>query len=1074
MTVTSARVRESWASTIARNLGAAGAYFLLSWLALQLTIANDQVVMFWPASGLALALLMDCGWTTMPGIVLGVVLINLWADYPWPWAVGLGAARLIGPVISWLALRSQPDFRITLERQRDVVIFLVFGPLLAPWPGAVLGTFLEVWRGEFGWPHFGEKVFYWWISSAAGMLVVAPPLLTMPRWRRELQGKTLQAILLLVLISTVCVATFAVSTFASRASHAVLFLVFPMVLWSAMAFGSWTTSTVTLWLTLLGIMATISGAGPFARLDTTEALLHFWSFQGVIVVSALVIAAVLGERARALNDLANREAHFRELAETVRLIPWEADVKNKRFTYVGPQAQAILGYPLSDWQQPGFWERAIFEADHEEAIRFCATSMLTLDHYEFEYRMVAADGRILWMQEIVHVVREGKEARRLRGFLIDVTDRRAAEAAVRNQETILRAFVEHAPAAVIMFDTNMRYLVASKRWFADFGMTENDLRGKSNFNLLPHLGNEWRAIEQRCLAGAVEARERDLLSRGDGVFEWMRWEMRPWKQDNGSIGGLILFTEIITAKVRAEEAQRESEERFRRVFEEGPLGIALITRNLQLLRVNRALRIMFGYSDDEMAGKPLRDFIHPDEVLRGLSSGSSSVEGKPASTFTLRCLRKNGATMWVNLTMGVIHASDGQVAYGILMLEDITGRKQGEEERQRLERKLQEAQKLESLGVLAGGIAHDFNNLLTGILGNTSLAQMECQTGSPAMPFLKQIENATLRAADLSKQMLAYSGRGRFVIDRLDLSQIVEDTTHLLKLSISKKAVLKFELARHLPPIQADATQIRQIIMNLVINASEAIGDKSGFISVSTGVMRADRAYLLTTVFAPDIPEGYYVFLEITDNGCGMSEETKARIFDPFFTTKFTGRGLGLAAVLGIVRGHKGALKVYSEPGRGTTFRLLLPAAEEMGEIAKSRPAPVAAWRGYGAVLVVDDEETIRAVTSRMLENFGFRVLLAQDGREGVALYRENLREIRLVLLDLTMPHLDGEETFRELRRLKPDVKAVIMSGFSEQDATSRFVGKGLAGFIQKPFKAQELEAKLREILSPGPDGSLS
>jgi CheY-like chemotaxis protein len=385
-----------------------------------------------------------------------------------------------------------------------------------------------------------------------------------------------------------------------------------------------------------------------------------------------------------------------------------------------------------------------------------------------------------------------------------------------------------------------------------------------------------------------------------------------------------------------------------------------------------------------------------------------------------------------------------------------------------MERKLQEAQKLESLGVLAGGIAHDFNNLLTGILGNASFARLDIPANSPAQASLEQVELAAQRAADLCKQMLAYSGKGRFVVQQLDLSQLVRETGDLLQISISKTCALKYALAEGLPAISADATQVRQIIMNLVINASEAIGDRSGVISIATGVMHADRDYLTEAHLSPNIPEGEYVFLEVSDNGIGMSGETRARIFDPFFTTKFTGRGLGLAAVLGIVRGHHGALKVYSEPGRGTTFKLLLPRVEGPAEAVPGQPAPMAAWRGAGAILVVDDEETVRATTRRMLERIGFEVLLAANGAEALEIYHREAAKVAGVLLDLTMPQLDGNATFTELRRLDPGVHVLLMSGFNEQDAVHRFAGKGLAGFIQKPFKPETLYAKLQEILAAG------
>jgi len=313
--------------------------------------------------------------------------------------------------------------------------------------------------------------------------------------------------------------------------------------------------------------------------------------------------------------------------------------------------------------------------------------------------------------------------------------------------------------------------------------------------------------------------------------------------------------------------------------------------------------------------------------------------------------------------------------------------------------------------------------------------------------------------------MLAYSGRGRFHVDKLDLGHLVEQTAQMLQISINKKAALRFRLEERLPPIEVDATQIRQVIMNLVINASEAIGEKNGVINIATGVAQVDRAYLAATLMDHDLPEGEYVFLEVSDTGCGMSRETQAKIFDPFFTTKFTGRGLGLAAVLGIVRGHKGAMKVYSEVGRGTTFKLLFPAAPGVSEPSAPPAAVVPAWHGKGAVLVVDDEELLRKTVARMMHKLGIEPVLAPDGREAVEVFRAQPDRFGLVLLDLTMPQMDGEQTFTELRRLRPEVRVVLMSGFNAQEAMLRFPGKGLASFLQKPFTIDSLRAVLQDVL---------
>jgi len=392
-----------------------------------------------------------------------------------------------------------------------------------------------------------------------------------------------------------------------------------------------------------------------------------------------------------------------------------------------------------------------------------------------------------------------------------------------------------------------------------------------------------------------------------------------------------------------------------------------------------------------------------------------------------------------------------------VVIRDITARKKAEQNHRRLEAHIQQSQKLESLGVLAGGLAHDFNNLLTGILGNVGLAEISLSPLSPALESIKRVEKSAVRAADLCRQLLAYSGKGRFVIQPVNLNEIVGEMVHLLEASISKKALLKYQLADNLTPVEVDVTQIRQVIMNLIINASDAIGEKSGIITVATGTQKCDRAYLREAYLDEHLTPGNYVYLEVTDTGCGMDEETLKRIFDPFFTTKDTGRGLGLAAVLGIIRGHKGAIKVYSEPEKGTSFKVLLPSSDKSVKLETFPADDFAQLRGEGTILVVDDEETIRTLGRNTLERKGFRVLTAADGREAVEVYREHLEEIRLVLLDMTMPHLSGEEVFREMRYLNPGIKVVLSSGYNEQEATNRFVGKGLAGFLQKPYKPDGL-----------------
>ncbi|MEE9384045.1 MAG: response regulator [Nannocystaceae bacterium] len=393
-------------------------------------------------------------------------------------------------------------------------------------------------------------------------------------------------------------------------------------------------------------------------------------------------------------------------------------------------------------------------------------------------------------------------------------------------------------------------------------------------------------------------------------------------------------------------------------------------------------------------------------------------------------------------------------------------RDRAERRRVAVEARLVQSQKLESLGLLAGGVAHDFNNILLGIQGNCSLAIRQAPDDSPLRAYLEDIDVATQRAADLADQMLAYSGKGRFVVRTLDVNDLVRETVLLAQASISKNVRVHIDVCEDALPVRCDGTQVRQVVMNLILNGSEATTGPGGRVRLTTGRQDIDAAYLRTVTLGQDVGEGTYVFVEVSDNGCGMHPDTVAMIFDPFYTTKFTGRGLGLAAVQGIVRGHLGALRVYSEVGEGTSVRLLFPEGRE----TSSRLNPVASsdveWKGRGLVLVVDDEPALCRAMSRMLELMGFEVLTAPDGVAALGLYRRRAAQMAVVLLDMTMPGLSGEQVFREMRVIDPKVPVILMSGYNEQDATSRFAGEGLAGFLQKPFRYDALLDMVRSAVS--------
>ena len=493
----------------------------------------------------------------------------------------------------------------------------------------------------------------------------------------------------------------------------------------------------------------------------------------------------------------------------------------------------------------------------------------------------------------------------------------------------------------------------------------------------------------------------------------------------------------------------------------------------RFLAVNKVFADACGQSSPEaLVGKTDLD-VWPRELAEAYRADDTAVMAAGRQKAVEEPIAGVDGIRWFETYKSPVYAPDGSIVGTTGVARDVTERKRAEqnarraeEERRKLELSVLQAQKLESLGVLAGGIAHDFNNLLTTILGNADLVRSELAPTHPARALLDDIDRASRHAADLCRQLLAYSGKGRFVIQAVSLNDLVSEMEQLLSVSTSKKAVLTRSFAADLPSVMADATQLRQVVMNLITNASEAIGDREGAIALRTGAIMCDSDYFSDAI--GDLEQhapGRYVFLEVADTGVGMEAETLVRIFDPFFSTKFAGRGLGLAAVLGIVRGHKGALKVSSQPGQGTTFRILLPAENAVLERRATVNGSPREFRGHGLVLVADDEAGVRSLARNILERAGFNVITAANGREALDLYRSHGREIRMVLLDMTMPQLDGEACLLALRELDPSAKIVLCSGYAEQDVLARFVGKGLAGFLQKPYRAADLLGKIQDIL---------
>ncbi len=536
---------------------------------------------------------------------------------------------------------------------------------------------------------------------------------------------------------------------------------------------------------------------------------------------------------------------------------------------------------------------------------------------------------------------------------------------------------------------------------------------------------------------------------------------------------LVVFTfRSLSQRQVAESARalQESEKRYRRLYGSMKEGLALHSvvqmeqgegPTLTLLDANPNCLAMFGLDRKAILGSNSFTIFGP--ALLGQRVELLRLDGtEDIASFELAL--PGQARQFLVQAFSPIR---GQIA---TLFEDITQRKQSEDERLNLERQLLHAQKLESLGILSGGIAHDFNNLLAAIQGFLNLAQLTQEPGSPALRHLDAMEKVLQRAADLTRQMLAYSGRGRFIVQPHSLNQILEGMNDLVKVTVPKKITLRFDLERSLPPIEADATQVQQVILNLLSNAAEAMDGREGTIRVTTHAQQLTPEDLSTEFRGQDLQPGSFVILQVSDTGCGMSPDVQARIFDPFYTTKATGRGLGLSAVLGILRGHRAGLKVDTWPGQGTMFSIYFRASTQ--PLAAMEPRPrLPRHRLQGTVLLVDDEEMVVSSVSDMLESMGLQVHVARDGRQAVARFRELQASLDLVLMDITMPHMDGLEAFRQIHLMEPGLPVILSSGYTQSEAIHDGLSEQPAGFLHKPYSIHDLYAMVASHLAARSQG---
>jgi len=577
--------------------------------------------------------------------------------------------------------------------------------------------------------------------------------------------------------------------------------------------------------------------------------------------------------------------------------------------------------------------------------------------------------------------------------------------------------------------------------------------------------------------GKVHEAVKTVPGKGGEETRNFRIISSPITDSSGKMLGAIELTEDITHRTRVEQDLQQTTSKAHELEDIVNRSAAVawlwdITKEGWPVDFVSDNVSQFGYTAEDFISQRVlyTNLVHEDDLEQLAAETRQYLrDGVQEFCQQYRIRTKAGEVRWVEDHTWLRHNSAGEATHMQGILIDITQRKLAEQARQELESRVQQTQKIESLRVLAGGIAHDFNNLLMIITGNADLGLMDVTPDSPIGELLREIKDAAVRASKLSNQMRAYSGQGHVGMDRVVLNDLVAEMLRLMKSSIPPKVRLEYDFATRLPAVEADASQLEQVVMNLIVNAYESIGSGEGTIRVRTCAIDVTREYLLGAHMDEPLTPGRYVLLEVQDTGSGMDAETSKRIFDPFFTTKFIGRGLGLAAVLGIVRGHRGAIRVTSKPGKGSTFQVLLPPAEPSlpPSNGQAQPAeePAGQWIGQGTVLVIDDEKAFLNVASIILKRSGFEVFTAETGQAALEYFREHHEQTVAVLLDMSMPGMSGEETFAGLQQIDPNATIFLCSGFAESEAVKHFSGKGLAGFLQKPFQINTLLAALRKVV---------
>lgn len=782
------------------------------------------------------------------------------------------------------------------------------------------------------------------------------------------------------------------------------------------------------------------------------------------------------QRAEAEAALVESEKKYRAIFEGSHDAIVVFDPSDKRVLEVNARACELYGYAREEFIGLGLDALTMDAAARDKRI---AIALARGWHVDYSAVGKRSDGATLHLDLSVSVV-DYQGRRAILSLSRDATARVEAEKALRVSEAKYRAFVAQSTEGVWCIDLPRPVPISLDpdaqitKWFEEATLVEcNDAMARMyglrkaadmvgtplrrvlvmddprNWDYLrAFIKGGYRLDGAESHEKAADGSDRYFLNSLVAIIE------------NGCVARAWGTQRDITEKKIAEMALADAQARLRVAVEGAELGTWRLDIGADALDCDANYAKMFGlqHGTTRVPRAEVLSKVNEEDRDTVYTAYRRSVKTGEPYRVEFRVNRADGER-WLS-SRGTVHLDEkGHAVWIAGATSDITDAKRAERERAGLQAQLEHAQRLESLGVMAGGIAHDFNNLLVGVLGNAGLAMKLLPDNAPARERILQIEQAARHASDLTRQLLRYAGQGKGHPTPVAVNTLLVEMAQLLEVSISKSVAVQFELGEELPMVLADPSMLRQVVLNLLTNASDAIGENEGVITLRTGTMDADAAYLSRTYLPSDAPEGQYAFIEVTDTGRGMDEATLARVFDPFFTTKFTGRGLGLAVVLGVVKEHRGAVKVNSTPGEGTSFRVLLPVLDQIPafETIETKPSPVQASKG-GRILIVDDEPMVREVASQILTVSGWHVTSACGGKEALEMLSEGC-EFDAALVDLTMPGMSGLELLGEIRVLMPELPVILTSGYAA-DVAGGDIGSA-DGFVAKPFTMEALIAAI-------------